>query len=89
MVATHSRGLTHSVLTVSFQTQFSFRDRITHCADTQTVRTLGWSAFTLCHNQRKTFYFLYFLASPRGMQEPVPPALEAWGLNHWTAKEAP
>lgn len=60
VVTTHIAGLTHSVPRVSFQTQFSFRDRmITHSADTQTVRTVGWSAFTLCHSHRKTLYFFF------------------------------
>ena len=39
----------------------------------------------------------YLLATPRGLwdlsspprMEPVPPALEAWSLNHWTAREFP
>ena len=43
----------------------------------------------------KTFFF--FLAAPCGMWdlssrlriEPVPPALEAQSLNHWTAREVP
>ena len=43
------------------------------------------------------FFFLNVLAAPCGMQdlssqpgmEPVPPAVEAQGLNHWTAREVP
>ena len=37
-----------------------------------------------------------FLTIARGMWdlsslgiEPVPPAMEAWSLNHWTAREVP
>ena len=43
------------------------------------------------------FYYYYFLVTPCGMQdfssptrdEPVPPALGAQSLNHWTAREVP
>ena len=44
------------------------------------------------------FFIFIFLAMPCGMQdlssptretEPVPPALEAWSLNHWTARGVP
>ena len=39
----------------------------------------------------------FFLATPQSMQilvpqpgiEPMPPAVEAWSLNHWTAREVP
>ena len=40
------------------------------------------------------FFNFYFLAVPCGILvtqagiEPVPPALEAWSLNHWTAKKS-
>ena len=43
-----------------------------------------------------TFFFFFFLAMPcsgilvpRPGIKPTPPALEAWSLNHWTAREAP
>ena len=53
--------------------------------------------------QRKAPYFcfvclfLLFLATPLGCRilvpwpgtEPVPPAVEAWSLNHWTTREVP
>ena len=43
------------------------------------------------------FVFVLFLAASHGMwdlssrpgTEPVPPAVDAWSLNHWTAKEVP
>ena len=43
------------------------------------------------------FLFFFFFFWPRSMQdlspppgtEPVPPAVEAWSLNHWTTKEVP
>ena len=38
------------------------------------------SIFWLCHRQYET------LVTQSGI-EPSPPALEAWSLNHWTARE--
>ena len=42
-------------------------------------------------------FFFFLMAAPRGLRDlsslrgikPAPPALEAWSLNHWTAKEVP
>ena len=35
-------------------------------------------------------FIFYFLAIPCNKWiEPMPPAVEAWGLNHWTAREVP
>ena len=57
--------------------------------------SLKCSIFQLVYrnNLRGTFFF-FFLATPRGMQDlprpgiqPMPPALGAQNLNHWTAME--
>ena len=40
---------------------------------------------------RLIYFWLYYVAcrtlAPRSGMQPVPLALEAWSLNHWTARE--
>ena len=51
--------------------------------------TLG---FVLCSPVLKFFWpcrGACRILVPRPGIEPVPPAVEAWILNHWTAREAP
>ena len=60
-----------------------------------------WGSLSQGHSSsskvRPACLFFFFLAAPRGMQdlspppgiEPVPPAVGARSLNHWTAREVP
>ena len=49
-----------------------------------------------CFPSSYSFFFFFqlcqeacgILAPPQGV-EPVPPAVEVWSLNHWTAREFP
>ena len=54
---------------------------------------LGWNGMT---GARRRDFFL-FLAAPHGLQnqfplpgiKPLPPTVEVWSPNHWTAREVP
>ena len=62
---------------------------------------LNLFAFFLCSQNTKavstTLFFFFFwphhgacgILVPRPRVEPEPPAVEAWSLNHWTAREVP
>ena len=47
----------------------------------------------VCSFSLKLFFWpcctTYGILVPRPRIEPMPPALEAWSFNHWTAREVP
>ena len=58
-----------------------------HCqADSQPLRHQGSPQFSFFLTVPRTACGILF---PRPGIEPVPPAVEVWSLNHWTAREVP
>ena len=52
------------------------------------VLPLGWEIWEEVGGKELVQTEVWILVSQSGI-EPVPTAVEAWGPNHWTAREAP
>ena len=62
---------------------------------TQVWKPLSHKMLTLSHAELKLVFICWLLPTAYGILvpwpgiEPLPPAVEAWSLNHWTSEEVP